>query len=91
MNLVPRPLRQPGTHLRVLVRCIIVDDKVNVQLRRNAFIETAQKSEKFLVTVARLAFAEYNASRDIQSGKQGRSPVAHIIMSHAFEIPEPHR
>lgn len=49
MNLVSRPLRQPGAHFGMFVRCVIVDDQVDVQFRRDAVVESAQKCEKLLM------------------------------------------
>ena len=34
VNLISRPLCQPGTHLRVFVSCIVIDNQVNIQFRR---------------------------------------------------------
>ena len=61
MNLVARPLRQPGTYFGMFVRRVIVDDQVDVQFRRDAVVETAQKCEKLLMPVSRFAFGEDGA------------------------------
>ena len=61
MNLVARPLGQPGTHFGMFVRRVIVDDQVDVQLRRDAIVEVAQKGKKFLVSMSWFAFGEDGA------------------------------
>ena len=90
MNLVARPLGQPGTHFGMFVRRVIVDDQVDVQLRRDAIVEVAQKGKKFLVSMSWFAFGEDGAGGDIQCGKQSSGAVADVIVSDALDVAEPH-
>src|ERR1700685_4089487 len=91
MNLISGPLRQPGSHLRMLVGGVIVDDQMNVQFRRDAVVEATQKREKLLMPVARFAFGENGAGGDIQRGKQGSRPMSDVVVGDALHIAEPHR
>ena len=53
MNLIAGPLCQPGSHFRMLVGGVTVDDPVDIQLRRDAVVEGgARKREKLLMPVA---------------------------------------
>ena len=90
MNLVSRPLRQPGAHFGMFVRCVIVDDQVDVQFRRDAVVEPAQKREKLLMPVSRFALGEDGAGRDIQRSKQSSRAVADVIVSDALDVAKPH-
>src|SRR5580704_17269120 len=70
---------------------VVVDDQMNVQLRRDAVVEAAQKREKLLMPVPRFAFGENGPGGDDQRSKQSRRSVADVIMGNALHIAEPHR
>jgi len=91
MDLVSRPLYEPCPHLRVLVRCIVIDNQVNIQIRRYAFVQPAQESEKLLVTMPGPALCKDRSRGDVQCGEQSRRPIANVVMRHAFGIAHAHR
>src|SRR6185437_15602163 len=90
VNLVSRPLRQPGPYLRMLVRSVIIDDEVNVKFGRDALVQSAQKREELLMPMTRLAFGEHCTGGNVQRGKQGCRSVTDIVMGHALDITETH-
>ena len=54
MYLITGPLGQPGAHLTMFVRRVVVHNQVHVELFGNTGVQAAQKREKLLVPVARL-------------------------------------
>ncbi len=68
VNVIARPLCQPGAHLAMLVRGVIVHDEVNVELFRDTGVEATERGEKLLVSVAGLAFGEDRAGGDVKRG-----------------------
>ena len=57
--------RKPGLDLGVFVSAVIVDDQMDVQVRRDRTVDPPQKSEKFLMAVPRLALGDDGAGRDV--------------------------
>ena len=53
----------------MFVSTVIIHDEVNVKFGRDALVQSAQKREKLLVPMTRLAFREHSAGGDIQRGK----------------------
>jgi len=82
-------LRQPGTNLGMLVRGVVIDDEVEIEFCGHAGVQVAQKGEELLVPVARLAFGKHGTGGNVERGKQ--CAVTHLIMSHAFHIPQSYR
>src|SRR5580698_10221994 len=74
----------------MLVRCVIIDNEMNVQLRRNTLVQAPEKREKLLMPMSRFTFREYRASRDIQRRKQRGCPVTNIVMRDAFDVAKHH-
>jgi len=64
----------------MLVGGVIVNDQVDVQFRRDAVVEAAQKREKLLMPVSRFAFGENGAGGDIQRGEQSSRPMADVVV-----------
>ena len=90
MNLVSRPLCQPGAHFRMFMGGVVIDDQVNIEFGRNAVVQPPQKREKLLMPVSRLAFGEHGAGGDVERGKQSSRPVANVVMGDSFDVAEPH-
>jgi hypothetical protein len=55
---------------------------VEVETRQRLFVDPPQEFQKFLGTMARQAFADDLASRNVERGEQCRSPIALIVMRH---------
>ena len=51
----------------MFVGCVVIDDKVNVQFRREAVIQPPQERQKLLMAVPRLALGKHRAGCDIES------------------------
>ena len=82
-------LRQPGTHLGVLVGAVVVDDQVHVQILGDGLLDLAQEAQEFLVPMPGLALGDHLASGHIQSREQGGGAVADVDMSHALYVAKP--
>ena len=70
MDMPTRPLRQPGFHLGVLVRAVVVHDQMDIQLYRHVRFDAAQEGEELLMAVARFAIGEHRTVVHVESGKQ---------------------
>lgn len=53
-----RPLRQPQPHFGMLVRGVVVDDQMDVQVFGHSLIDVLEKAEKLLMAVARPTLGE---------------------------------
>jgi|JI10StandDraft_1071094.scaffolds.fasta_scaffold04735_3 hypothetical protein len=84
-------LREPRSHLRVLVARVVVHDAMDVQLLRHCLVDLAQEREKFLMPVARLAAGQNRAVEHIERREQRRSSVADIVVGDAFSVTKSHR
>lgn len=60
-----RPSRQPGTHLRVLVRRIVVTDQMDIEVFRHLLIDVFEEGDKPLVPMASLAPGQHFTTADI--------------------------
>ena len=74
--------QQPAMDFRGFVRGVVVNDKMKLALAviGELGIDTLQKGQEFLVAVAPVAMAQDSSGGRIVSGKQRKSPVAHVIM-----------
>lgn len=74
----------------MLVGGVVVYDQMDIQFRRDAVVEAAQKGEKLLMPVSRFAFCENGAGGDIQRSEQSSGPMADVVVGNALHIAEPH-
>ena len=79
-------LGQPGTNLGVLMGAVVVDDQVEVQVLGDGFLDLAQKTQKFLVAMPRLALGDHLAGGHIQSREQGCGAVTNVIVGDALAV-----
>ena len=91
MQMIPWPPGEPRADVRMFVRTVVVDDQMNVELRRHVGVNVLEEREKLLVAMARLALRQDLAGRDIERGEQRGRPMAEIAMGDAFDIAEPQR
>ena len=69
MQVEARPRSQPLPDLGVLVRRIVVQHEVDVQLRRHLPVDQPQERQELLVTVPLPALPEHLSSGDVQGGR----------------------
>lgn len=80
--------RQPRLHLLVLVRAVIVEDQMQLEILGNTRFEAVEERQKFLMSMAPLALGEDLARLDVESGEEGSCTVAGVIVGDAFDIPQ---
>lgn len=69
MDVTARSCGQPLADFRMLVRCIVVEHEMNVDISMNGLVNPLQKPEKLLIPVSRLAVAKYGPFKNVQSGE----------------------
>ena len=81
----------PLLHLRALVRAIVVQDQVNLQIGWNWAFEVIQKADKLAAPRPRLTGANNLPIQDVESGQPGSRTVPLIIVGWAFGQARPQR
>ena len=81
---------QPAVDQCSLVRAVVVQHKVDVEIGGNSSIDLLQKIQKLDRTVASIALAENVAGGDIKSGKQACDAMSLVVVGAPFQLPEPH-
>src|SRR6266446_9892255 len=77
-----RMLGQPGLDLRMLVRPVVVEDHVDVQLWGDTLIDLAQELAKLDIAMPRITGADDRAGERVQGGEQGRGAIALVVVCH---------
>jgi hypothetical protein len=62
-------LGQPGFHLWMFVRGLVIDNQMQVKVSRHRFLDLPKEGEEYLMPMARLALSNYLASCHIKSSK----------------------
>ena len=91
MDVEPGMAGQPGADLLVLMRGIVVDDQVDVEIGRHVVIDLFQEREELLVAVAGLAPSQNRSVGHVQGGEEGRGAVTDVIVGDALHIAQAHR
>ena len=65
----------------MLVRGVVIEDQMQIAIRRGLRIEQPQELQPLDVAVARLALSDHRAIGDLERGKERRRSVAHIVVS----------
>src|SRR5947208_9367233 len=79
----PGVLRQPGPHVRVVVRAVVVAD--DVQLAAGVSLrDLAEKLQELLVPVPGVAGAGHLAGRGLQRGEQCGGAVPDVVVAALF-------
>jgi len=83
VQLEARMAFEPALHGRGLVRGVVVDDQMEIEIRECLLVDLLQELNEFLGTMARQAFADDLAGRHVEGGEQGCRAVTLIIMRHS--------
>ena len=89
--MVARSTCQPLLDLRTLVRCVIVDDQVNLQVIRHVLVDVFEKTQKLLMAMTFFALCDYFAAGHVQGGEQGGCTMSDVVMRYAFGIAQSQR
>ena len=85
-----RPSRvavEPGPHLGMLVRRIVVEDGVYGLSRRDLAFDFVEEPNEFLMPMALHVFANDRAVQDVQGREQRRRAVSLVVMCHGSCAP----
>src|SRR5438445_9453351 len=80
-------LAEPALDVGMLMRPVVVQDHVNVEVRGDALIDLAQELAELDVAVARIARADDGPLQGVQGGEQGGGAVALVVMRHRSTTP----
>lgn len=80
MHVEAGPFGQPVAYQLGFVGAIVIQNQVYVHLPRHVLFDGIEELAEFERTMARLGLADQFAGFRVQSGKQGRSAVARIVM-----------
>ena len=75
----------------MLVRDVVVDDQVHVEVGGHVRVDPAQEAEELLMSVARLAVRDHRSGSHFEGGEQGGGAVAPVIVGHPLDVAQPHR
>ena len=73
---------QPGADLGLLVCRVIIEDDVDGLVCGHLSFDGVQEANELLMPMSLHVSADDGAIQDIECGKQGRGPVALVIMRH---------
>ncbi len=68
----------------MFVRCVVINNEMDVRPRRDTVVQPSQKPEELLMPVSRPALCKDCARDYVQCGKQSGCSVANVIMRHTF-------
>lgn len=71
---------QPGLHLRVFVRGVVIDDQVQVVFGHRFAINRFQKANPLLMTMSRLTLSDQRPVGHTQGGKQRRGAGTLVVV-----------
>src|SRR5271156_5138555 len=77
---------QPGSDGRGLVRGIVVEHQVDIEIGRHGDFDRGEELAKFDRAVPLVASADDPAGSDVRSGEQGSRAVALVIMAAPLDL-----
>ena len=80
MQVETRMAAQPAGHARVFVRAVVIDDKVQLQIRRGLPIHLRQKLQKLLVPMAGHAGSNHPSIEHAEGREQRGGAMPFIVM-----------
>lgn len=86
MDMESGPLEQPVPDESSLVRAVVIQNQVHVQLGGNLSLDRVQKPVELDRTMALVKLADYVTGFQIEGGEQGSRPVPLIVMSAALQL-----
>ena len=70
MQTIAGPPSKPPMYLWHLMSAVVIQDQMDLQMRRDLAVDLSQKAQEFLMAVLAVAFADDFARGDIQGGKE---------------------
>lgn len=78
----PRMLLEPRLHLRMLVRGVVVEDDVKIELPVRRLLHIVEEAQKLLMPMPGQALVDHLTAGHVQRGKECRRPMPLIIVRH---------
>src|SRR3954469_9208779 len=75
-----RVLLEPGPHLRVFVRGVVVENQMDVQHRIYFAVDLLEKGEPFLMAMLLLGCGDDFAAEVVERGKEGSGSVPVVVV-----------
>ena len=89
VEMIAWPGGQPALDAGVLVGGVVVNDEVDVEVRRHVGVDVFEEAQELLVAMARPSPGEDPAGGDVQDGEEGGGAVADAAVHHALDMAEP--
>ncbi len=86
MQVKPGMACELSPHPRRLVRAVVVENQVNVEVRRDLRVDRIEKLQELLTAMPPVQLADNPARRDIERGEQRGRVVPHVIMRAPFRL-----
>ena len=77
---------QPSLDPGMLVRGVVVDDEMNIEVHGDVGLDVAQELEELLVTMTGLALGHHFPGGDIQRREEGGGAVPLVVVRHPFHV-----
>ena len=77
-----------SSDLRVLVRRVVVDHQVEIEVARDIGFDVLQEAQELLMSVAGAALRDDLTVGDIESGEQRRRSMPIVVVGHPFDVAE---
>jgi len=82
---------EPSLDLGMFVGGIVVGDQMHREGGGHLVVEMIEKADELLMPVAWLALGDNRAIEHVEGREQCSGPMPKVVMSHAFNIAQPHR
>jgi hypothetical protein len=79
MEVEARPGSEPSAHFGMFLRNVIVDDKMDVEGRRDIGVDMVEKGDELLVATTCATAREDSAVGNVQGCKQGRRAIPNVL------------
>lgn len=76
---------EPGPHFQVLVRAIVVQNRVDQFDRRHSRLDSVEEAQGLLVAVTLHASPDHGVLQYVERGKQRRGAVADVVVGPGLE------
>src|SRR5215203_1703897 len=90
MKVEARVPREPSADLGMLVGGVVIDNQVQVQIRRGLAVDLIEEADELLVPVSAHALADHPPIQHVEGGEQGRRAVALIVVRYRLGAPGSH-
>jgi len=84
------PLLQPVANQCCLVRAVVIQHQMDVEVGWNGSVNLLQEVKKLDRTVSSIALAEYAAGGNVEGCKQAGDAVPFVIVGAALQLPSAH-